>query len=85
MKASLLRSLYGDLSSVSGDLTGVYGDLSSVSGDLTGVYGDLTGVYGDLTGVSGDLTECDITDSDRTAGIDITVLILPPLVVRGVA
>ena len=65
----------GDLTGVRGDLTDVYGDLTDIRGDLTDVYGNLTGVRGDLTGVFGDLDKCDITESDRSAGIDIADLI----------
>ena len=53
----------------------VPGPPPGVRGDLTDVHGDLTGVRGDLTGVFGDLDKCDITESDRSAGIDIADLI----------
>ena len=58
-----------------GNLTGVSGDLSGVTGDLTGVSGDLSGVWGNLTGVRGDLDNCEITDEERSHGIDINDLI----------
>ena len=44
-------------------------------GDLTGVSGNLTGVRGNLSEVTGDLDNCEITDEERSHGIDINDLI----------
>lgn len=41
-----------------------------------GVRGDLSGVRGDLSGVCGDLDDCDLTDDDRRAGVDVADLIV---------
>jgi hypothetical protein len=71
-----LSGVYGKLTGVCGDLTGVRGDLSGVCGKLDGVYGDLSGVYGKLDGVYGDLDDCDLTDDDRRAGVDVADLIV---------
>lgn len=35
----------------------------------------ITGVWGDLSGARGDLTDCDLTDTDRKNGVNITDLI----------
>ena len=58
-----------------GDLTGVSGNLTGVRGNLSGVTGDLTGVRGNLSEVTGDLDNCEITDEERSHGIDINDLI----------
>jgi len=67
--------VFGNLTGVRGNLTGVRGELSGVWGDLSGVSGELTGVSGELTGVRGYLDDCEITQSDRDRGIDISELI----------
>ena len=70
-----LTGVSGDLSGVRGDLTGVRGDLGGVSGNLTGVSGYLSGVSGNLTGVSGNFDDCEITPSERAAGVNVRDLI----------
>ena len=54
---------------------GVTGDLSHVRGDLSGVWGDLTCVRGDLSGVRGNFDDCEITPSERAAGVNVRDLI----------
>src|SRR3990167_297323 len=61
----------GNLTGISGDLTGIRGDLTGISGYLSGISGDLNGISGDLTDISGDINDCQITDEERKAGINI--------------
>jgi len=35
------------------------------------ISGNLTGISGDLTDISGDINDCQITDEERKAGINI--------------
>ena len=35
------------------------------------IRGNLTGISGDLTDISGDINDCQITDEERKAGINI--------------
>ena len=66
-----LTGISGDLTGISGYLSGISGDLTGISGYLTGISGNLTGISGDLTDISGDINDCQITDEERKAGINI--------------
>ena len=38
--------------------------------------GDLSFLRGDVTGLRGDVDDCDLTDSDRKKGVNVTDLVL---------
>ena len=77
--------IFGDIGGLSGDISGLYGNISSglygnissgLSGDISsGLSGDISGLYGDIGGLYGDIDECDISDEERGAGIDVSDLI----------
>jgi hypothetical protein len=43
---------------------------SRCDGAPAGITGDLSGIRGDLTGIRGDADDCEISASERDAGID---------------
>ena len=59
---------------VYGTPPGLRGNASDLSGDVSGLSGDVTGLRGDATGLRGDVDKCDITDSERAAGVDVALL-----------
>ena len=63
--------LYGDISGLSGNIS------SSLSGNISsGLSGNISGLSGDISGLSGNIYECDISDDERDAGIDVSELIV---------
>ena len=74
--------LWGDASGLRGNVTGLSGDATGLSGDATGLWGNVTGLRGNDTGLSGDATglrgdvdACQITDTERAAGVDVDSLV----------
>ena len=57
---------------VTGALVGMH---DRIFGDIGGLSGDISGLYGDIGGLYGDIDECDISDEERGAGIDVSDLI----------
>lgn len=51
------------------------GDCSGVTGIVQELRGDVTGLTGDLTGLKGNLSDCELTDEDRTNGVDVAILV----------
>jgi len=49
--------------------------VSGIRGDVSGIRGDVSGIRGDVSGIRGDLDDCEITDEDRTKGINIEELL----------
>jgi len=45
-------------------------------GNCDGLGGDCSGIYGDCTGTRGNLDECNISDEERKAGINIKDLVM---------
>lgn len=68
-------NLTGDNSKLYGNCSWIYGDCSGLEGDCSWIYGDVTGIYGDCTRLRGHLSECDISDEDRAAGIELDDLV----------
>ena len=64
MKAALVR--------IASHLTG---DTSNLSGDVTGLSGYVSGLSGNVSGLRGNVRECDLTDADREAGVDVSTLV----------
>jgi hypothetical protein len=73
----------GDMTNISGNLDGLLGDLTKISGDLTQLEGEvcplllgnLTGVFGRLDGMWGNVDDCELTDEERSAGVNIADLV----------
>ena len=61
--------IFGDIGGLYGNIGGLYGNISS------GLSGDISGLYGDIGGLYGNIDECDISDEERGAGIDVSDLI----------
>ena len=60
---------------VEGLPSGLSGDVTGLSGNVSGLRGDVTGLRGDVTGLSGDVTDCELTNNERSQGIDIEKLV----------
>ena len=69
-----------------GNLSGLWGYLSGLRGEIhPGLWGDLSGLRGNLSGLrgeipadlAGNIDECEISDEEREAGIDIAKLVAP--------
>ena len=50
-------------------------DTSCLQGNVSGLRGDVSGLSGYVTGLWGNVDECELTESDRQAGIEISDLI----------
>ncbi len=73
------KNLSGDVSWLSGDVSGLRGDVSWLSGDVRGLSGDVSGLRGNVSGLRGDLGESELTDRERSLGVDLAqVTIQPP-------
>ena len=72
---NISSELYGDISGLSGDISELYGDISELYGDISELSGDITGLTGDITGLTGNINNCEITDGERKAGVNIQDLI----------
>jgi hypothetical protein len=49
-------------------------DGKKIAGVPASTTGNVSGLRGDVTGMSGDIDDCEITESDREAGVDIQLL-----------
>jgi hypothetical protein len=75
---TLSVTLIGDVSCIRGDVSCIRGDVSGISGNVSGIIGDVSGIIGDVSGVSGNVSDCEITDVERLAGVDIAELVVTP-------
>jgi hypothetical protein len=73
---------YADGNKIEGENPAMSGNCSELRGNCTGLYGncsgltgDCSGLTGDCTGLTGNLDDCQITDDERSAGVNITELI----------
>lgn len=54
----------------------IIGEISpDLSGDVSDLWGDVTRLRGNVTDLSGDVDECEISDEEREAEIDIATLV----------
>jgi hypothetical protein len=53
----------------------IEGENPAMSGDCTELSGDCSRLYGNCSGLRGNLDDCQITDDERSAGVNITELI----------
>ena len=69
--------LYGDVTGLRGDVTGLYGVFGpSLRGDVSpDLRGDVSGLRGDVSGLRGNIDDCDLSDNDRKAGVDVASLV----------
>lgn len=80
MKKALKRAFgvcyyYKDGKRIEGVHDRISGDVSGISGDVSGISGDVGGISGDVNGLYGNLDDCELTDEERTKGVDIKDLI----------
>ena len=62
---------------IQGVHSGITGNVTGISGNVTGISGDVTGITGDVTGITGDVDEAELTNHERSNGLDINQLIKP--------
>lgn len=67
-----------DSEPLSGVHVNLIGDLSGLRGDASGLRGNVRGLRGYVTGLSGDVDDCEITEEERAAGVDVTDLVEHP-------
>jgi aggrecan 1 len=67
--------LSGDASGLSGNVSWLRGDVSWLRGDASGLSGDVSGLRGDASGLSGNVSDCELTNNERSQGIDIEKLV----------
>ena len=53
----------------------IYGLPSGLRGDVSGLSGDVSGLRGDVSGLWGDVTECELSEAERDAGVNVVDLI----------
>ena len=68
-------NLSGDVSGLWGDVSGLWGNASGLRGDVSGLRGNVSGLRGDVSGLWGDFDDCDITDDERLAGMNVDDLV----------
>ena len=66
----------GDVSGISGDVSGIRGDVNGIRGDVSGIWGYVSGIRGDVSGIRGDVDLSELTDEERSDGININNLIM---------
>ena len=54
---------------LTGDISGLTGDISALTGYIS------SGLTGDISGLTGDIDDCELTISDRAAGVNVADLI----------
>ena len=60
---------------LSGDVTNLRGDISYLSGDVSNISGYVSYLRGDVSNIRGNIDLCDISDDERSLGINIEDLI----------
>jgi len=67
---------YVDGEKVPGVHSSLCGDVSGIRGDVSGIYGNVSDIHGNVSGIRGNLDECNITEEERAAGVDINTLVI---------
>lgn len=77
MKAMLesVANITGIHDGIYGNVSNIRGNVSAIRGNVSNISGNVSGIYGNVSHISGDLDECEITNEDRTRGIDINSLV----------
>ena len=71
------KKIEGSNPRMAGSFTGLYGDCTGLWGySKNQITGNCTGVNGYCTGVVGNLNDCEISQQDRSVGIDLSDLIV---------
>ena len=66
----------GDVNGIRGDVSGITGDVSGIRGDVSGIRGDVSGIRGYVSGIQGDVDLSELTEEERSDGININNLIM---------
>jgi hypothetical protein len=53
------------------------GNVSGLRGDVSGLRGNVSGLRGDVSGLSGNVDDCELSDEEIEAGVEISNLIKP--------
>ena len=69
------NKILGPHPSLTGDCSRLRGDCSELIGNCSELSGYCSGLSGYCSGLCGDLDNCEITEEDRKAGVDIQSLI----------
>lgn len=70
------EDLSGNIKNMAGDASNKYGKIHiDAFGDWSNISGDITGVYGDFTGKIGNIDDCNLSNTERKNGVDISTLI----------
>ena len=75
MKAILSKTSQGATPTREGWYWFDTGDVSGIRGNVSGIRGNITGITGDVTGITGNVDMCEITDTEREAGVYIRRLV----------
>lgn len=66
---------YAGDNKIEGENPAMSGNCTELSGNCSRLYGNCSRLYGDCSGLMGKLDDCQITDDERSAGVNITELI----------
>jgi hypothetical protein len=58
-----------------GNVSGLWGNVSGLWGDVSDLRGNASNLIGDVSGLRGDFDDCDITDDERLAGMNVDDLV----------
>ena len=58
-----------------GDVSDLRGNASGLWGNVSGLRGDVSDLRGNVSGLRGDFDDCDITDDERLAGMNVDDLV----------
>ena len=77
LRGEISCGLRGNLSYLRGEISrDLTGNLSGLFGEIhRDLRGEITGLRGDATAIIGKLDECELTDEERKAGVDICDLV----------
>ena len=71
-----LNGITGCVSCIRGDVSGIRGYVNGIRGDVSGIRGDVSGITGHVSDIQGDVDLSELTDEERSDGININNLIM---------
>ena len=77
LSGEISNGLSGNITGLSGEISsGLYGNISGLYGEISnGLSGNITGFCGSCTSIVGNIDDCELTEEEREAGINIEDLI----------
>lgn len=70
------NKIFGSHRGLRGDVTYLSGDVTYLRGNVTHLSGNVTGLSGDVTYLSGSVDDCEITEKNRTDGVNVLDIVL---------